>query len=167
MRGRGGSFAGGSPAVTDGNRFPLRATGAGWGWAGSRLATMIPSPMLLSSCSVWPRGDGWVLEPKWDGYRCVARVSRDGVALWTRHGTPLAPRVPAVASALAGLPAGTVLDGELVALRAVADGRVAQDWDALRALWGGAWAEEVDLRMVCFDCLEDGGRRLDELPWRT
>jgi len=124
--------------------------------------------MLLSSCAAWPRGEGWVLEPKWDGYRCVARVSRDGVALWSRHGTPLAARVPTLASALAGLPVGTVLDGELVALRAGADGRVAQDWDALGALWrGGEWAEEVDLRLVCFDCLEDGGRRLDELPWRV
>jgi ATP-dependent DNA ligase len=98
----------------------------------------------------------------------VARVSRDGMALWSRHGTPLAGRVPCVASALGGLPAGTVLDGELVALRAGADGRVLQDWDALGALWrSGAWAGEVDRRLICFDCLEAGGRRLDELPCRA
>jgi ATP-dependent DNA ligase len=95
---------------------------------------MCPSPMLLSACAAWPRGDGWMLEPKWDGYRCVRRVLQDGVALWSRQGTPLAARVPTVASALAGLPVSTVLDGELVALRAGADGRVAQDWDALSAL---------------------------------
>src|SRR4051794_21632943 len=89
------------------------------------------SPMLLSSCRELPRGDGWVLEPKWDGYRLVART---GVGIWTRHETPLAGRLPELEAALAELPAGTVLDDELVALRE-RDGQVVQDFAALGALW--------------------------------
>ena len=32
---------------------------------------------------------------------------------------------------------------------------------------GGGRVAELDLRLVCFDCLEDGGQRLDEQPWRA
>jgi ATP-dependent DNA ligase len=43
-------------------------------------------PMLPSPTAAPPAGDGWVRECKVYGYRCVARVSRSGVRLWSRGG---------------------------------------------------------------------------------
>ncbi len=61
-------------------------------------------------------GEGWLFEPKWDGWRCIA-VVRDGRArLVSRNGNDLTPRFPAVANALEHLPEGTVVDGEIVVL---------------------------------------------------
>jgi ATP-dependent DNA ligase len=59
---------------------------------------------------------GWIVEPKFDGDRCLAFVLESGVELWSRHGRPhgyawLGP----LSDALRGLPVGTVLDGELLA----------------------------------------------------
>jgi bifunctional non-homologous end joining protein LigD len=124
--------------------------------------------MLLGTCAELPSaGSAWVLEPKWDGYRCLARVNHDGVAAWMRHGTPLAARVPVLVDALAVVRPDVVLDGELVALVRGADGNVAQDWDALGALWRDApMPAGVDLRFVAFDCLQRDGVVLDDRPWR-
>jgi bifunctional non-homologous end joining protein LigD len=58
-------------------------------------------------------------EIKWDGIRALALVDGDGLRLLSRNEQPLAPRYPELAD-LAALPAGSALDGEIVALR---DGR--------------------------------------------
>ncbi len=121
--------------------------------------------MLLHTCRVAPAGPGWVLEPKWDGYRLMATTGPRAEA-WTRHGTRLEERLPELRAALDQLPAGTLLDGELVALGTDADGRPAQAWEALGELWRrGRVAAGVDVRLVCFDVLEAGGRTLDDRPW--
>lgn len=74
-------------------------------------------PMLAKSFS--KDGDKIVFpcfaQPKLDGMRCIAVVGDDGkVALWTREQKPITS-VPHIAEAVKalGLPAGTVLDGEL------------------------------------------------------
>jgi bifunctional non-homologous end joining protein LigD len=122
--------------------------------------------MLLATCRELPTGPGWILEPKWDGYRCVVRIDRGRAELWTRHGTSLTERLPTLASSLAKLPPGTVLDAELVALARRADGSVGQDWDALGAVcWRGQPDTSVDLRLVCFDCLKARGELLHRRPW--
>jgi ATP-dependent DNA ligase len=54
-------------------------------------------------------------EPKWDGYRLV--IVRDGrsTRLWSKQGRDLTDRFPdLVAAAVAQIPAGTVVDGEVV-----------------------------------------------------
>jgi ATP-dependent DNA ligase len=54
-------------------------------------------------------------EPKWDGYRLV--IVRDGrsTRLWSKQGRDLTDRFPDLAAAaLAQVPAGTVVDGEVV-----------------------------------------------------
>jgi hypothetical protein len=33
-----------------------------------------------------PDGQGWALEPKWDGFRRLAHVEKDGIRLFTRRG---------------------------------------------------------------------------------
>ena len=45
------------------------------------------SPMLLAAGRDWPKGDSWVLEPKWDGFRMLAAIGSGCARAWTRHGT--------------------------------------------------------------------------------
>lgn len=37
---------------------------------------MPPIPMLASAGKAWPAGEGWVLEPKWDGFRLNPLILR-------------------------------------------------------------------------------------------
>jgi ATP-dependent DNA ligase len=54
-------------------------------------------------------------EPKWDGYRLVIVRQGDSTRLWSKQGRDLTDRFPDVAAAaLAQLPPGTVVDGEVV-----------------------------------------------------
>lgn len=67
----------------------------------------IPAPHALPG--------GCLYEPKWDGYRLV--VVRDGgsTRLWSKQGRDLTDRFPDVAAAArAQVPAGSVVDGEVV-----------------------------------------------------
>ncbi|WP_345138116.1 ATP-dependent DNA ligase [Dactylosporangium darangshiense] len=69
-------------------------------------------PMHAVAATELPAGA--VYEPKWDGWRCLAFVQPDRVALQSRHGRNLSPYFPDITRLLRGLPAGVVLDGELV-----------------------------------------------------
>jgi ATP-dependent DNA ligase len=58
---------------------------------------------------------GCLYEPKWDGYRLVVVRSAGSTRVWSKQGRDLTDRFPdVVAAARAQLPAGTVLDGEVV-----------------------------------------------------
>jgi ATP-dependent DNA ligase len=58
---------------------------------------------------------GCLYEPKWDGYRLVIVRTARSTRLWSKQGRDLTDRFPDVAAAaLAQLPAGTVVDGEVV-----------------------------------------------------
>ena len=70
--------------------------------------------MLASLVRELPVGERLLYEPKWDGFRCLAFSTEDGVDLRSRHGRPLARYFPEVVPALAALGSGLVLDGELV-----------------------------------------------------
>ena len=62
-----------------------------------------------------PQGDGWVYEPKWDGFRCLAFRDGDQVRLQSKSSKPLERYFPEVVEALLSLNAKRfVLDGELV-----------------------------------------------------
>lgn len=69
--------------------------------------------------------DDHLYEVKWDGVRCLAAVEGGQVRLWGRELADYTGRYPEM-DTLAMLPAGTVIDGELVMLR---DGRA--DLDAV------------------------------------
>jgi bifunctional non-homologous end joining protein LigD len=82
-----------------------------------RAAGALPASVevqLASLVSEPPRGDGWVYETKYDGYRIVARVNAASVALATRNGKDFSARAPSVVTALRALNVSAVLDGELV-----------------------------------------------------
>ena len=84
-------------------------------------------PMLAKASSSLPEGDGWLFEPKWDGFRAL--VFRDGDEVYTqsRDLKPLDRYFPELeAPFLAQLPERCVLDGEVVIAR---EGRL--DFEAL------------------------------------
>ena len=58
---------------------------------------------------------GCLYEPKWDGYRLVVVRGGSSTRVWSKQGRDLTDRFPdVVAAAVAQVPAGTVLDGEVV-----------------------------------------------------
>lgn len=72
-------------------------------------------PMLAKASDVLPDGDGWLYEPKWDGFRAI--VFRDGDEVFTqsRDLKPLDRYFPELADPFRGsLPERCVLDGEIV-----------------------------------------------------
>ena len=73
------------------------------------------APMLSIAADALPDGEGWLFEPKWDGFRTV--VFRDGeeLLLQSRDLKPMNRYFPElVAPLLAALPERCVLDGEIV-----------------------------------------------------
>ncbi len=77
------------------------------------------APMLAETAEAPFQRDGWMWEPKLDGYRVLAFIDRDGVKLRSRRGLELAPTFPRIARELAEQQVdGMILDGELVAFDA-------------------------------------------------
>ena len=71
-------------------------------------------PMLARLERELPR-DGYLYEPKWDGFRCLAFCDGSDVDLRSRHDRPLARYFPELAEALAALPRERfAVDGEIV-----------------------------------------------------
>jgi ATP-dependent DNA ligase len=119
-------------------------------------------PQLAKPAKALPTGDGWIYEPKWDGFRCIAFVDGGEVYLQSRNGKPLRRYFPELE-----FPDGSyVLDGEIVLFDA--DGR--QDFDALGQRVHPAesrirmLAETTPTRFVAFDLLANAGETLLELP---
>lgn len=105
-------------------------------------------------------GSGVQYELKLDGFRCVAFARGERPPyLQSRSGRDLAAEFPPIAAAVARLPAGLVLDAELVAWR---DGRFAFE-ELLRTRQDRA-SDGVTLGLVAFDLLALPGRDVRRLP---
>jgi ATP-dependent DNA ligase len=109
-----------------------------------------------------PEGEGWQYEPKWDGFRCLARRDGDEVALTSRSGKPLARYFPEVAEMLRSVKdRHFILDGELII--PVGD---ALSFDALQLRLHPAesrirkLAKETPAELMVFDLLELAGKSL-------
>src|ERR1700759_3873893 len=67
-------------------------------------------PQLARGKTELPDGDGWVYEPKYDGFRALAFVDGEELLLQSRGGKPLQRYFPELR-----FPAGRyILDGEIV-----------------------------------------------------
>src|SRR4051794_14429079 len=132
-----------------------------------KLPVMPPlAPMLARLVRELPR-DGYLYEPKWDGFRCLV-FRGDGVDLRSRNQRPLARYFPEVVEALLALPeARFVLDGELVVTSPAG-----LDFAALRARLHPAASRVERLRretpaaFIVFDLLARGDEDLRERPFR-
>jgi bifunctional non-homologous end joining protein LigD len=75
-------------------------------------------PMLATLSDQLPRGDGWLFEVKWDGYRALGYVRNGEARLVSRNGNDLTARFAETAKALARAVRSPdcVVDGEVCAL---------------------------------------------------
>jgi len=104
--------------------------------------------MLLRSARELPSGEGWAFEPKWDGFRCLARLG-EGTRLLSRRGRDLLPYLPELSELHRQAPLPMVLDGEVVAFSSGLP-----SFDALRARVFGTRGNRVDrgaVVLVVFD----------------
>jgi ATP-dependent DNA ligase len=109
-----------------------------------------------------PRGSGWQYEPKWDGFRCLARRAGGKVELLGRSGKSLSRYFPDVVANLARLKARSfLLDGELV----IPTGGILS-FEALQMRLHPAasrvskLATEHPAQLIAFDALQIDSRKL-------
>jgi bifunctional non-homologous end joining protein LigD len=122
------------------------------------LPDFIP-PQLATTVKEPPKGEGWLHEVKYDGYRILARLEEGRVRLFSRRRNDWTSSFPAVSRAVAALPARRAfLDGE-VAVQ-TSSGRIS--FQALQNAFTGQ--TPAGLAYFVFDLLHLDGEDLRELP---
>lgn len=126
----------------------------------ARATEQVPGPAALRR--------GTVYKPKWDGYRLVLVHNASGVTAWSLQGKNRSSRFPdVVAAASAQLPAGSVVDGEVVIWQG---DRL--NFDALQARLTASASQLVarvaalPASYLAFDVLATEGEDLRGQPWR-
>jgi ATP-dependent DNA ligase len=122
-------------------------------------------PMEAEPVEELPRGRGWLYEPKYDGFRCLAFRDGDKVDLQSKKQKSLNRFFPEVVAGLARLkPERFVLDGELVI--------PGQPFETLQLRLHPASSRVVELsgkfpaRLIVFDLLADESGSLIAKPFR-
>src|SRR5689334_3999967 len=130
------------------------------------MKASVPAPMEAVLAAELPEGTGWQFEPKWDGFRCLARRDGAEVTLTSKSGKPLARYFPEVVDMLHALKAKRFLiDGELII--PLGD---ALSFEALQMRLHPAesrvrkLAMERPAELMVFDLLELDGKSLADLP---
>lgn len=125
--------------------------------------------MLSKRVEEIPEGEGWIFEPKWDGFRTL--IFRDGeeILIQSRDGKSLNRYFPELLEVLRSqLPARCVLDGEIVI---AANGGL--DFDALQLRIHPALSrvkllsQQIPASVVFFDLLCEGDRDLRGEPFQN
>ena len=124
-------------------------------------------PMLAKLVDALPTGDGFLFEPKWDGFRAIV-FRTDDVYIQSRDLRPLDRYFPELhAALLERLPPGSVVDGEIV----IATGH-GLDFDALQMRLHPAesrvakLAKESPSSFIAFDLLAVDGQSISGEPQR-
>ena len=126
------------------------------GKAASAAIPAFRDVQLATLVDAVPTGSGWLHEVKYDGYRALLACGGGSAKAFTRTGLDWSDRFAPIVAAAAALPAGALIDGEVVALDK--DGR--PSFSALQA----ALQEGGDLHYFAFDLLEADGEDLTPLP---
>jgi ATP-dependent DNA ligase len=126
-------------------------------------------PMEARLAKGIPAGQGWIYEPKWDGFRCLVFRRDDQVLLQSKAGQSLGRYFPELVGAFRRLkPRQFVLDGEIVILM---DGQPSFDQLLMRIHPAESrirrLAKETPASFLAFDLLVDArGRSLIKHPLR-
>jgi ATP-dependent DNA ligase len=125
--------------------------------------------MLAKRVADIPNGNGWIFEPKWDGFRAIVFRNDGEILIQSRDGKSLNRYFPELLETLyAQLPNICVLDGEIVIA-----GRSGLDFDALQLRIHPAasrvklLSQQTPASMVFFDLLSEGGRDLRHEPFES
>ena len=115
-------------------------------------------PQLATLVDEAPAGSGWIHEYKYDGYRLLLAVGDGAATAWTRTGKDWSDKFKPLVKAAARLPAGCLIDGEVVALDA-------KDRPSFQLLQS-TLKEEAGANLVfyAFDLLVDQGKDIKKLP---
>ncbi|HEY8182815.1 MAG TPA: ATP-dependent DNA ligase [Thermoanaerobaculia bacterium] len=123
-------------------------------------------PMLSAAADELPSGDGWLFEPKWDGFRTLVFRDGDEIMLQSRDEKPMNRYFPELTAPLLGaLPERCVVDGEIVIV-----GSSGLDFEALLLRIHPAasrvklLAEQTPASFVAWDLLALGDDDLRESP---
>ena len=123
--------------------------------------------MLAKGAEDLPDADGWLFEPKWDGFRCIIVRDGDSVELTSRGSRPFTRYFPELLGPLREqLPDRCAVDGELLVVAGEA-----LDFDALQQRIHPAdsrvqmLAQTTPARFVAFDLLALDGEDLLPIPF--
>ena len=123
--------------------------------------------MLAKRVAELPPGEGWIYEPKWDGFRTLVFRDGDEVFIQSRDEKPLNRYFPELIDPIkAQLPDRCVLDGEIVIA-----GAEALEFETLQLRLHPAasrvqkLAAETPASVVFFDVLCEGNRSLCGTPF--
>ena len=123
-------------------------------------------PMLARLAESLPADGNFLFEPKWDGFRAIVFRGASDVYIQSRDSKPLGRYFPDLhQSLLDALPAGCVVDGEIV----IATPR-GLDFDALQLRLHPAQsrtaklARETPASFIAFDALAVGGDNIMTMP---
>ena len=121
-------------------------------------------PLSQPVATLGPVGD-WIAEWKWDGIRAQLVRRAGSTCLWTRGEELVTERFPELAPLASALPEGTVIDGEIVAMREdrVAPFALLQKRIGRRSLSQKLLAE-APVALLAFDLLERDGEDQRDLP---
>jgi DNA ligase 1 len=110
-----------------------------------------------------------IMEPKYDGWRALLVREVSGTRVFSRTGKDYTAQVPEIVAEVNRLPVGTILDGELVAMRDD-NGRLVNDCSLMTTVMGTKVdgpkrVRQMDARknvtFIAFDCLQAGGTTPD------
>lgn len=123
-----------------------------------RLALKFIEPMKPTLVEVPPKGDNWIHEVKFDGYRSQAHIENGLVTIFTSRGVNWTTKYPTIVEAASHLPVrSAIIDGEMIV--PMVSG--ASDFQAFRRAIKSA---PDTLAFATFDLLHLDGEDLRRLP---
>lgn len=129
---------------------------------GAKAAQALPSSLVPQLCTLVkeaPRGDDWIHEIKFDGYRALARLEGGRVQMLSRNEKDWTDRWRPIAEEIAALPASSaILDGEVVV--ELENGRT--DFESLQQELGAGKTQR--LLYYVFDLIYLDGYDLTAVP---
>jgi bifunctional non-homologous end joining protein LigD len=121
------------------------------------------TPQLATLVDQAPKGDGWLHEIKYDGYRIGCRITARGITLTSRTNKDWTAAFPEIVEAARALPVdAALLDGEIAII--LPDGRTS--FQALQNAFSGE-GSRAGLVYFVFDLLRSGNQSLERMPLET